>query len=357
VRKSVYGFTAAPWFSNSAGLFRQHYLEREVFACEAVETSIEMGVDEMKGLSESKQSYCFRLNTVTTIYAVWIALLFAFPVSSHGADLEEIQKRGVMIHLGLPYANFVTGSGDGLDVELMEAFAQYLGVRYQYVSSSWQDVIPDLIGKRFSFEAENVRVVGEVPVKGDIIANGMTILPQRERMVSFGTPTFPTQVWLIARHDSSLKPITPSQDTKSDISTVKSLLQGREVLGITNTCLDPELYQLTETGARIRLFPGNLNELAPAIINGEAELTLLDVPDSLIALEKWPGKLKVIGPISPMQTMSCAFPKESEKLRQRFNLFFEQIKIDGSYLRLVRKYYPTAPNYFSEFFRGFQSSP
>lgn len=35
------------------------------------------------------------------------------------ADLKEIQARGEMRHLGIPYANFVTGAGDGFDVELM----------------------------------------------------------------------------------------------------------------------------------------------------------------------------------------------------------------------------------------------
>jgi ABC-type amino acid transport substrate-binding protein len=290
----------------------------------------------------------------------WVAgaaLFFALWANCHGADLDEIQKRGVLIHLGIPYANFVTGGGDGLDVELMQLFARHLGVGYRYVSSNWADIIPDLTGKKFSFEGESVRVVAEAPVKGDIIATGLTILPQREKVMSFGTPTFPTQVWLIARHDSSLAPISPSGDTERDIASVKSLLKGHEVLGVPNTCLEPELYRLQETGARSRYFSANLNDLAPAVIQGEAELTLLDVADSLVALEKWPGKLKVIGPISPVQEMSCAFPKESEKLRERFNLFFEQIKRDGSYLRLVRKYYPTAPAHFPDFFMDFQEKP
>ena len=191
-------------------------------------------------------------------------------------------------------------------------------------------------------------------MKGDIIANGMTILPKREKLVAFGTPTFPTQVWLIARYDSSLSPIVPSGDTEQDIASVRALLRDRDVLGIVNTCTDPELYRLQETGVRTRCFPGGLNELAPAIINGEAELTLLDVPDSVVALAKWPGKLKVIGPISEVQAMSCAFPKQSQKLRASFDMFFEQIKRDGSYLQLVRKYYPTIPEHFPEFFRGFQ---
>lgn len=32
-------------------------------------------------------------------------------------------------HVGAPYANFVTGSGDGLDVELVKLFAQKLNLK------------------------------------------------------------------------------------------------------------------------------------------------------------------------------------------------------------------------------------
>jgi ABC-type amino acid transport substrate-binding protein len=295
--------------------------------------------------------------TAVSALSLFIALLFSVPVICHGADLEDIQKRGVLLHLGVPYASFVTGSGDGLDVELMKLFAQDLGVQYQFVRSDWGNLISDLTGKKYSFEGESARVVAEVPVKGDIIASGMTVLPYREKVVSFSTPTFSTQVWLISRYDSSLTPITPSGDEGHDVSVVESMLEGHDILGVYDTCTDPDLYKLKERGARTRCFTGNVNELAPAIINGEAELTLLDVPDSIIALEKWPGKLKVIGPISPIQAMSCAFPKESDKLRERFNMFFEQIKKDGTYMRLVRKYYPTAPQYFPEFFRDLTSGP
>ena len=99
-------------------------------------------------------------------------------------------------------------------------------------------------------------------------------------------------------------------------------------------------------------FNGNLNELAPAIINGEAEMTILDVPDALVAMEKWTGKIKVIGPISPRQVMAVAFPQTSIRLREAFNRFLVQSRKDGSYERIVKKYYPTAFASFPEYFKG-----
>ncbi len=286
------------------------------------------------------------------LFLVIFTIVFLFSQSVLGADLDEIKKRGVLRHLGVPYANFVTGSGDGLDVEMMKLFAQSLGVEYQYVKTSWNTVISDLIGHKIEIVDNDVNIKGKVPIRGDLIANGMTILPWRQKVLNFAAPNFPTQVWLIARRDSSLSPITPAKDIRQDIVFVKSLLRNRMVMGKSNTCLDPQLYNLKENGIKFKYIDGSLNELAPAIINGEAESTLLDVPDALIALEKWSGKIKVIGPISEQQVMGCAFAKSSPKLRNAYNLFFEKRKKDGTYFKLVKKYYPGVFIYYADFFEN-----
>ena len=293
--------------------------------------------------------------TLSICLGVWVCVIAILVIVSSGfawgADLPKIKERGVLRHLGVPYAHFVTGSGDGLDVELVKLFAQHLGVRYKYVKTSWKKVIGDLIGKEVKPRGDDVEILGDVPVRGDVIANGLTILSWRQKVVDYSTPTFPTQVWLIARADSPMKPIKPSNDILRDIVTTKALLNGCSLLGIANTCLDPALYGLKQAGARIRLFRRSLNELAPAVINGDAETTILDVPDALIALEKWPGKIKVIGPISPRQVMGCAFAKTAPRLRDTFNRFFEECKKNGTYLRLVKKYYPAVFRYYPEFFK------
>jgi ABC-type amino acid transport substrate-binding protein len=284
------------------------------------------------------------------IWAIMILLPLAVVNSSWGATLQEIKERGLLRHLGIPYGNFVTGSGDGLDVELVKLFAQSLGVDYQYVEATWDSVIGDLTGKRVKVEGDKLIILGEVPIKGDIIANGYTMLGWRKKIVDFSIPTFPDQIWLVARADSTLKPIIPQDTVEKDIASVKALLKGRSLLGRPCTCTDPSLYSLKKTGVRIKFFPGNLNDLAPAIIKGEAELTLLDVPDALVALEKFPGKIKVIGPITDRQYIGCAFAKNSPELREAFNRFLEKAEADGTYQELVRRYYPKVFNYFRDFF-------
>lgn len=273
----------------------------------------------------------------------------AFAPSAGAETLDELKARGVLRHLGVPYANFVSGAGDGMDVELMQGFAQWLGVRYEYVRTDWPTVIADLIGEKLEVQGDKIDRVGTVPVKGDVIANGMTVIPWRQRVVLFGETTFPTQVWLVSRADAPVSPIDPGKNLADDIVRTKSVLDGKTLLGKLDTCLDPSLYDIERTGAKVSLFQGTLNEMAPAILNNESEFTLLDVPDALVALEKWPGQIKVIGPVSEPQDMAPAFRRDDVELRDAFNTYLAEQRADGSFDRLVLKYYPFVRDYFPSF--------
>ena len=289
----------------------------------------------------------------------WMITAFCLLVTSvYAGDLAEIRQRGVLRHLGIPYAHFVreTAKGlDGLDVELMQLFAAHLGVEYQWVQTSWSEVFGDLTGQRVQPTKNNgVEVIGKTAVRGDIIANGLTILEWRMQVVQFSNPTFPTGVWLIARADSPIKPIEPSGDIETDIQRVKKMLAGRSVLTMEGTCLDPSLYGLASTQAEIRFYTAseNINEIAPAIINGAAEATLLDVPDALVALQAWPGDIKIIGPVSSSQFMGAAVAKSSPELLAAFNRFFQDLRTSDTYDELVKKYYPSIYLYLGDFFKS-----
>ncbi len=272
-------------------------------------------------------------------------------VSGFAGDLADVKKAGVLKHLGIPYANFVSGAGDGMDVEMMKMFADYLGVKYEFVKTDWSTLFEDVSGQKVKVSGDTVEILGNTTVKGDLGANGITILPYRQKLVDFGTPTFPNQIWLIARADSAVKPVVPTGDLSKDIAAVKELIKGRSLLGKAKTCIDPSLYKLETVTDKIKFFEGGLNDVAPAMIEGEAELALLDVPDALVALQKWPGKIKILGPVSDKQYMGPIFAKSSPALREEFNKFFQIISHDGRYLSLVKKYFPYVYDYHPEFFK------
>lgn len=267
-------------------------------------------------------------------------------------DLAEIRARGELRHLGIRYANFVTGAGAGFDVELMQGFARHIGVNYKLVYTDFYNVIRDLVGKDVVRKGGEVTLEGDFPVKGDIIATGFTVLPWREKVVLYSRPTFPSQVLLVARAESNYTPIRGGGALAQDIAETRRVLGRRSLLVMEKTCLDPANYGLKGVGIDLRTYTRstNLNEMVPALLNGEAEFTLLDVPDVLLDLQKWAGRIKVIGPVSEEQDLAAAFRKTSPALRDAFDDYLRRMRADGSYDRLVRKYYPGIYRYFPEWF-------
>ena len=282
----------------------------------------------------------------------WALLAAAWLVPAGAQDLGEIRERGVLRHLGVPYARFVMGQDEGFDVEIVQRFARHLGVRYEYVPADWYNVIEDLIGHDIEYKP-SVRTTARRAIRGDIIANGLTILPSREKLIDYSLPTFPSAVWLLARSDSKVKPIVPTGNLAQDIRITKAKLSEGDTFVMDNSCLDPRLYDLEGKGYRLRRFStqASLNDIVPAVLKNESEMTLLDVPDIIVSMEKWPGQIKVIGPISEEQLMAAGFRKSSPELRNAFNAFFTKIKEDGTYMQLVKKYYRSAPRYLPGFFR------
>jgi len=272
--------------------------------------------------------------------------------SAVAADLDDIKARGELRHLGIRYANFVTGAGDGFDVELVKGFAGELGVGYRLVYTDFYSVIRDLLGRDVVRTGAHVSLVGDHPTKGDIIATGFTILPWRETVLSFSEPTFPSQVLLVAPAHSPLRPIQESDDITVEINATKALIGPRSLLVMRQTCLDPASYGLDNAGIDLKEYTKstNLNEMIPAMLNHEAELTLLDVPDAILDLAKWAGAIKILGPVSEHQNLAAAFPKDAPRLRDAFNAYLRKIKSNGTYDRLVDKYYPGIRRFFPEFF-------
>ncbi|WP_153110021.1 transporter substrate-binding domain-containing protein [Propionivibrio limicola] len=287
------------------------------------------------------------------IKKVVLCLFALISLSASAQDLAEIRSRGVLRHLGVPYARFVIGNDSGLDAEVIQLFAKHIGVRYEYVPTDWHNVIEDLIGQGIQYKPV-VHAHGSRPIKGDIVGNGLTILPAREALIDYSVPTFPSAVWLLTRADFPVEPIKPSGNITTDIEATKAKLTHGSTFVMENTCLDSKAYGLDGKGYRLLQFTKsiNLNDIVPAVLKREADMTLLDVPDVIVAMEKWPGQIKIIGPVSGEQRMGIAFRKTSPALRQAFNEFFVKLQNDGTYMRLVKKYYRAAPRYLPDYFRN-----
>ncbi len=284
---------------------------------------------------------------------ITVCMLLFCVQSAFATDLADIKARGELRHLGIKYANFVTGAGDGFDVELVKGFAKQLGVKYTLVYTDFYTVIRDLLGKDVVRKGDEVTLTGDFPVRGDMIATGFTMLPWREKVLLYSAPTFPSQVLLIAPANSKVKPIEASKTITEDIAKTKSLIGDKRLLVMERTCLDPANYGLKDKGINLRSYTKstNINEMVPTLLDGDADFTLLDVPDVMLDLKKWSGRIKVLGPISDEQRLAAAFPQSSPELRKAFDDYLVKIHADGTYNKLVKKYYPGVQRWFPDFFK------
>ncbi len=285
------------------------------------------------------------MRPLSSFFAALSLLAFAGPAVAD--DLDDILATGILRHLGYPSANFVTDAGEGLDVDLVRGFAEHLGVGYVYVASSPDRVLGDLTGRHARQAGDGVELLEATPIRGDVIAAGMTVRAWREMVVEFGVPTFPSGVWLVSLAESRLEPVAPA-DSLADIARVRQQLEGIRVLAVANTRLDPARYDLGRTGASFRILAdeGSIGGLIPALLSGDADATLLGVPEALLAVQRWPEQVKIVGPVSENLVVAPAFRPKAARLRAAFAAYINELRADGRYAALVRAHYPAAPRYF-----------
>ena len=122
------------------------------------------------------------------------------------------------------------------------------------------------------------------------------------------------------------------------------------MLGVPDTCLDHSLYGVEAGRASGPAAHHPARRGGAGAPPGEGELALIDVADVDLAFERWPGRFTVVGPVSPVQEMAAAFRKDSPELRKAFDAFLVQARRDGTYDRLLHRYFPRAGSHFPGYF-------
>lgn len=262
--------------------------------------------------------------------------LVAAPVSASASTLQEIRDRGYLRHAGAEHPPFIITEGHGFDVEIMQRFAQYLGVAYKYVPSHWQRIFSDVSGVAFTMRDFKITRTGTAPVKADIGSCGIVMTPWREEIVRFTKPMFSTQVWALTWSKSPLQPITPV-NLDQDIAATRALLKGKHVAGYVDSYLDPRYHNIPDIIPN-PLAHGSINEYYNVLFSETHHILLLNAISATHALSQWAGRIKILGPIAKPQAMAPVVAKEATELEAAFAVFSEQIQKDGTLEKLKKKY-------------------
>jgi cystine transport system substrate-binding protein len=207
-----------------------------------------------------------------------------------------------------PYSFHDEGSGDltGYDVEVITAVADELGVDVEFEETQWDAIFAGLEAGRF-----------------DVIANQVSITPEREAKYTFSDPyTVSTGVIVVPKDETS---ITSMADLKGK-TTAQSLTSNWYTLA-------------QESGATVEAVEG-WAQAAALVEQGRVDAT---VNDKLVFLdyqkESGSTDLKVAAETGDTSRTAFTFAKDDTELAEAVNGALETLAADGTLTELSEKYF------------------
>jgi cystine transport system substrate-binding protein len=207
-----------------------------------------------------------------------------------------------------PFSFHEEGAGDltGYDVEVITAVAEELGVEVEFQETQWDAIFAGLEAGRF-----------------DVIANQVSITPDREEAYTFSEPyTVSTGVIVVPEDDSS---ITSFAD-----------LAGKT----TAQSLTSNWYKLAEeSGATIEAVEG-WAQAAALVQQGRVDATVNDKLTFLDAQQQAGAEgLKIAAETEEQSLSAFAFAKGETELAEAVNGALETLAADGTLAEISQKYF------------------
>jgi cystine transport system substrate-binding protein len=207
-----------------------------------------------------------------------------------------------------PYSFHEEGSGDltGYDVEVITAVADELGVDVKFEETQWDAIFAGLEAGRF-----------------DVIANQVSITPEREAKYTFSDPyTVSTGVIVVPKDETS---ITSMADLKGK-TTAQSLTSNWYTLA-------------QESGANVEAVEGWAQAVA-LVEQGRVDAT---VNDKLVFLdyqkESGATDLKVAAETGDTSRTAFTFAKDDTDLAEAVDGALKTLAADGTLTKLSEKYF------------------
>lgn len=198
------------------------------------------------------------------------------------------------------------GELTGYDVEVVQAVADKLGLEVQYQETQWDAMFAGLEAGRF-----------------DVVANQVSINPEREEKYLFSTPyTVSTGVVVVAKDNSDITSVADLDGKTSAQSLTSNWKDVAEGAGATVEAIEgwAQAVALVEQGR------------VDATVNDE--LTYLDYmktnPDA---------QIKVVAETEDSSSSALAFMKDKEALVAAVDEALAELEADGTLAELGEKYF------------------
>jgi ABC-type amino acid transport substrate-binding protein len=248
-----------------------------------------------------------------TVLAGAVAWLAAARDGAAAGLLDEVKQRGVikLCVADWPYLQKdpKTGKWTGYDADLADLYAARLGVKVEYVDSSWGNMIPALLAK-----------------KCDISWGGWFFRPERAQVADYTKPVHNTGLVVVVRQGETRFKSYADLDKPGIVFS--------------------ELADIGEIEAR-KNFPkatvrvlqtDNTNQQALEVAAGRADANVTDVLLANELIEKKAGIQILPGPIINQSDLGMLVRKDSKDLLESVNKFIDDMEANGTFKALAQKY-------------------
>ncbi len=212
-----------------------------------------------------------KLKIVSLILCVALAVTCFAACSSSASGLDKIKKAGkltVLTNAEFPPYEYIGsgGSVEGIDVDISQAIADEIGVTLEIVNMDFDGLIPALVGG-----------------KGDIVAAGLTVDPERAESVDFTTTYADAKQLIIV---TAADPKVANADDLAG-KTIGVQLGTTGDLYVTDNVEGADVKQYKSgLDASVDLMNGKLDAVvidqltAESIVASNPDLVIVDMPDT-----------------------------------------------------------------------------
>jgi len=241
------------------------------------------------------------------LVSVLVALLLW---SGHVSAKEEILYVGTdTAFVPFEYKG-ADGRYTGFDIELWDAIAKKIGVKYELRPMDFNGLLPGL-------------ATGAL----DVALAAIFITPEREKAIDFSIPYFKAGLKVLVLSDNT--DIHEPGDLKGKVVAVKT---GTATVKYV-TSLKP---------ARMKKFP-NIDMAYLEVLTGGADAAMHDTPNVLYFIKTaGKGRVKAVGSEVEAAEYGIAFPKGGT-LRGKVNTALQEMMKNGEYNLLYRKWFGADP--------------
>lgn len=201
-----------------------------------------------------------------------------------------------------PFESLQNGKIVGLDADIIEAVAEKLGIKYEWLDTTFDGLIPALQAKKM-----------------DIVIAGMSITTEREKAVNFSIPYLTSKVAFVVNKEKPYQTLEELKGKKfgAELGTTKEAV-ARKIEGAEVTPFS------SSTGALMALKSGKIDAI---VLDESVALNFIETNSELM-----------IGVILEGEPKAIAFNKDDNELKEKFNEVLQELLNDGTIQKLREKY-------------------